>query len=240
MNTFQREPSIVDLLTRLTRTDRDLQAAVEREKLWKGKACEIDAMPIPTNLQPIVALFPTVHFHWWTQGKMSEYLWDQKKKTETISIAHPKSWRLDVEMNNDATSVLLRKMTDEESQARFILHEIAHATGASHRLNRYTLRHSHNYGPAQVTEELVADLTAQKMMQHLGMESPAVKASINSYVSSYVKLYEQNSGIANLHDELIAEAKPFVDDAVRYLMKPLRTKRKPLPIHRQEKSLVMV
>jgi hypothetical protein len=55
-----------------------------------------------------------------------------------------------------------------------------------------------------------------------------------------IRTQEKNSGAKNLRDELVAEAKPFVDDAVRFLLKPLRTKRKPLPIHRQEKILVTV
>jgi hypothetical protein len=193
MNTNQR--SIVDLLDLFGREERERQMRAAQEKFWKGTACEIDAMPIPTILQPIVALFPTVRFLWWTQGKVSEYFWNVQNKSETISIATPKSWRLEVETDNTRNGALQRKMTDDEAQARFLLHEMAHATGAAHRLNRYTMKHSHFYGPALVTEELVADLTAQKVMQHLGLESPAVKAVINDYVSNYVEVFEKNSGV---------------------------------------------
>lgn len=113
-------------------------------------------------------------------------------------------------------TVLLDNYTERRDVAdftRLLFHELAHATGARHRLNR---GNESKGARAYALEEVVAELTAQALLKHCGLWRGTVVRVSNAYLVNYANEFwdKEKTDI----DAVIREARPFVKAAVKYIL----------------------
>lgn len=102
-----------------------------------------------------------------------------------------KSDRAFYNVNEDKICVPNReRFVDELSFYHTVFHEMAHATGASHRLNRDIVNKYGNKGYA--FEELVAEITSFLVGRAIGCGSEPRKESVN-YVASWIQLVKKDN-----------------------------------------------
>ncbi|MBE6630905.1 MAG: DUF1738 domain-containing protein [Ruminococcaceae bacterium] len=88
-------------------------------------------------------------------------------------------------------------------------HEIAHSTGAKHRLDRLT---GDRFGSAGYSkEELVAEISAAGMLNLLGIETPATFTNSAAYVQSWIKALKNDT-------KMIVVASGKAEKAVQYIL----------------------
>ena len=88
-------------------------------------------------------------------------------------------------------------------------HEIAHSTGAAHRLNRLT---GDRFGSAGYSkEELVAEIGAAGMLNLLGIESPETFNNSAAYIQSWIKVLKNDT-------KMIVSASGKAEKAVSYII----------------------
>ena len=106
-------------------------------------------------------------------------------------------------LNDDRIFVPNReRFVDELSFYHTVFHEMAHATGAPHRLNRkFGTFASKNYA----FEELVAEITSFLVGRTLGCGSEPRKESVN-YVASWIEQIKNNSKVLFMACKLAEEA----------------------------------
>ena len=102
-----------------------------------------------------------------------------------------KSDRAFYSVNEDKISVPNReRFVDELSFYHTVFHEMAHATGAAHRLNRNI---ANRYGSQSYAfEELVAEITSFLVGRTLGCGSEPKKESVD-YVASWIQLIKKDN-----------------------------------------------
>ncbi len=88
-------------------------------------------------------------------------------------------------------------------------HEIAHSTGAKHRLDRLT---NDRFGSAGYSkEELVAEISAAGMLNLLNIETPATFCNSAAYVQSWIKALKNDT-------KMIVVASGKAEKAVQYII----------------------
>ena len=88
-------------------------------------------------------------------------------------------------------------------------HEIAHSTGAKHRLDRLT---NDRFGSAGYSkEELVAEISAAGMLHLLNLESPATFKNSAAYIKSWIKALKNDT-------KMIVVASGKAEKAVQYIL----------------------
>ena len=88
-------------------------------------------------------------------------------------------------------------------------HEIAHSTGAKHRLDRLT---ADRFGSVNYSkEELVAEISAAGMLNLLGIETPATFNNSAAYIQSWIKALKNDN-------KMIVMASGKAEKAVQYII----------------------
>ena len=88
-------------------------------------------------------------------------------------------------------------------------HEIAHSTGAKHRLDRLT---GDRFGSANYSkEELVAEISAAGMLNLLNIESPATFTNSAAYIQSWIKALKNDV-------KMIVVASGKAEKAIQYII----------------------
>ena len=88
-------------------------------------------------------------------------------------------------------------------------HEIAHSTGAKHRLDRLTSDHFGSAGYSK--EELVAEISAAGMLNLLNIENPETFNNSAAYIQSWIKVLKNDT-------KMIVTASGKAEKAVEYII----------------------
>lgn len=88
-------------------------------------------------------------------------------------------------------------------------HEIAHSTGAKHRLDRLTADRFGSAGHSK--EELVAEISAAGMLNLLNIETPATFNNSAAYIQSWIKALKNDT-------KMIVVASGKAEKAVQYIL----------------------
>jgi antirestriction protein ArdC len=120
-------------------------------------------------------------------------------------------------------------LKEHGSQRRVVLHELAHSTGHGKRLARESFAdqraHEEPHMKLYSAEEIIAELTAQKIMREKEILSPADLKVSNGYIRHWAKGFETNEG--KTLGECRRAAEPHATAAAEYILgHPLKNQRR--------------
>lgn len=142
--------------------------------------------------------------------EQAQQIFDGYVKRENIKVKHQKGDMACYSPITDSITLpLMEQYPILEEYYSTVYHELAHSTGACHRLNRNI---NSFFGDTQYSkEELVAEITASILLGHCGIQTPATEKNSIAYMRSWLKALQNNV-------TMIVSASSHAQKAADYLL----------------------